>query len=225
MSANFCFKFIAVSKYIRKLIEQGEHQQQDFKFEISDARKIARSLAAFANTDGGRLLVGIKDNGAIAGVRSNEEYYMVEMAAQLYCNPPVDFTVTEHVVDGKNVLEIYVPASVTGPHYARDKEDKWMIYVRVKDKNFLANRILLKVWKRKKQPNGTILRYTESEKNLLTYLSENNQITIREFVQKASISKNAAENILVNFISLGIAEIDFQENETYYKLSPNWQKV
>jgi len=214
-----------VSKYIRKLIEQGEHQQQDFKFEISDARKIARSLAAFANTDGGRLLVGIKDNGAIAGVRSNEEYYMVEMAAQLYCNPPVDFTVTEHVVDGKNVLEIYVPASVTGPHYARDKEDKWMIYVRVKDKNFLANRILLKVWKRKKQPNGTILRYTESEKNLLTYLSENNQITIREFVQKASISKNAAENILVNFISLGIAEIDFQENETYYKLSPNWQKV
>ncbi|MDP4292685.1 MAG: ATP-binding protein [Bacteroidota bacterium] len=72
-----------MSKYIRKLIEQGEHQQQDFKFEISDARKIARSLAAFANTDGGRLLVGVKDNGAIAGVRSNEEFYMVELAAQL----------------------------------------------------------------------------------------------------------------------------------------------
>jgi len=100
-----------------------------------------------------------------------------------------------------------------------------MIYIRVKDKNFLANRILLKVWKRKKQPNGTILRYTEPEKNLLTYLSENNQITVREFVQKASISKNAAENILVNFISLGIAEIDFQENETYYRLADNWQRL
>ena len=214
-----------MSKYIRKLIEQGEHQQQDFKFEISDARKIARSLAAFANTDGGRLLVGVKDNGAIAGVRSNEEYYMVEMAAQLYCNPPVDFTVKEHMVEGKAILEIYVPMSVTGPHYARDKEDKWMIYVRVKDKNFLANRILLRVWKRKKQLKGTILRYTEPEKNLLTYLNEYNQITVREFVQKASISRNAAENILVNFISLGIAEIDFQENETYYRLKPNWQNV
>jgi predicted HTH transcriptional regulator len=214
-----------MSRYIRKLIEQGEHQQQDFKFEISDARKIAHSLAAFANTDGGRLLVGVKDNGAIAGVRSNEEFYMVEMAAQLYCNPPVDFTIAEHLIDGKTILEIYVPKSEAGPHYARDKEDKWMIYIRVKDKNFLANRVLLKVWKRKKQPHGTILRYTEPEKSLLTYLSENNQITVREFVQKASISRNAAENILVNFISLGIAEIDFQENETYYKLADNWQKV
>jgi predicted HTH transcriptional regulator len=222
---NFIVNRKAVSRYIRKLIEQGEHQQQDFKFEISDARKIARSLAAFANTDGGRLLVGVKDNGAIAGVRSNEEYYMVEMAAQLYCKPPVDFIVAEHVIDGKTILEIEVPRSASGPHYARDKEDKWMIYIRVKDKNFLANSILLKVWKRMKQTNGTILRYSEPEKNLLTYLSENNQITIREFVQKACISRHTAENILVNFISLGIAEIDFQENETYYRLSPNWQKV
>lgn len=46
--------------YIYQLIKQGEHQQQDFKFEISDARKIAKSLSAFSNTDGGRLLVGVK---------------------------------------------------------------------------------------------------------------------------------------------------------------------
>ena len=52
--------------YIYKLIEEGEHQQQDFKFEISDARKIAKSLSAFSNTDGGRLLIGVKDNGKIA---------------------------------------------------------------------------------------------------------------------------------------------------------------
>ena len=63
--------------YIYKLIEEGEHQQQDFKFEISDARKIAKSLSAFSNTDGGRLLIGVKDNGKIAGVRSEEEIYMI----------------------------------------------------------------------------------------------------------------------------------------------------
>lgn len=59
--------------YIHARIAEGEHQQQDFKFEISDARKIAKSLSAFSNTDGGRLLVGVKDNGKIAGVRSEEE--------------------------------------------------------------------------------------------------------------------------------------------------------
>ena len=68
--------------YIYKLIEEGEHQQQDFKFEISDARKIAKSLSAFSNTDGGRLLIGVKDNGKIAGVRSEEEIYMIEAAAR-----------------------------------------------------------------------------------------------------------------------------------------------
>jgi predicted HTH transcriptional regulator len=99
-----------------------------------------------------------------------------------------------------------------------------MIYIRVKDKNFLANSVLLKVWKRKKQPQGTILRYTEPEKELLTYLSEYQQITFREFIQRAAIKRNVAESILVNFISLDIIEIDFQENETYYRLTPNWQK-
>ena len=56
--------------YILELIKEGEHQQQDFKFEISDVCKIAKSLSAFANTDGGRLLIGVKDNGKIAGVHS-----------------------------------------------------------------------------------------------------------------------------------------------------------
>lgn len=69
------------SDYIHALIAQGEHQQQDFKFEISDICKIAKTLSAFANTDGGRLLIGVKDNGKIAGVRSEEEQYMIEAAA------------------------------------------------------------------------------------------------------------------------------------------------
>ena len=48
--------------HIQKLISEGEHQQLYFKFEIADAHKIARSFVAFANTDGGRLLIGVKDN-------------------------------------------------------------------------------------------------------------------------------------------------------------------
>ena len=74
-------KTITDTDYIHSLIAEGEHQQQDFKFEISDARKIAKSLSAFANTEGGRLLIGVKDNGKIAGIRSDEEKYMMEAAA------------------------------------------------------------------------------------------------------------------------------------------------
>ena len=59
----------ADQKYLRSLIAEGEHQELDFKFEISDARKIAKTLSAFYNTHGGRLLIGVKDNRRIAGVR------------------------------------------------------------------------------------------------------------------------------------------------------------
>ncbi|MBR6774930.1 MAG: ATP-binding protein, partial [Bacteroidales bacterium] len=33
-----------MSNHIHKLIEEGEHQMLDFKFEISDSKKIARTL-------------------------------------------------------------------------------------------------------------------------------------------------------------------------------------
>ena len=51
------------SHYIQDLILEGEHEHQDFKYQITDARKIARSIAAFANNSGGHLLIGVKDNG------------------------------------------------------------------------------------------------------------------------------------------------------------------
>ena len=70
-------------------MSEGEHVHQDFKFAITDARKIAKSLSAFANTEGGRLLIGVKDNGKIAGIRSEEELYMIEAAATMYCKPAV----------------------------------------------------------------------------------------------------------------------------------------
>jgi predicted HTH transcriptional regulator len=76
-----------MNEHIYDLINQGEHQTLDFKHSITDSKKIARSLAAFANTNGGRLLVGVRDNRSIAGVKSDEEFYMVQAAADMYCKP------------------------------------------------------------------------------------------------------------------------------------------
>src|SRR5664280_1693554 len=89
------------NSYIRNLIQSGENQQLDFKFEISDSRKIARTLVAFSNTDGGTLLIGVKDNGKIAGVRTDEEFYMVQAAADMYCKPEITFVSKRWVVEDK----------------------------------------------------------------------------------------------------------------------------
>ena len=207
------------SHHIQNLIAEGEHQQLDFKFEITDARRIARTLVAFANTDGGRLLIGVKDNGAIAGMRSDEEYYMVESAAKMYCRPTVDFDLREWTVNGKKVLEILIRKSTGKPHYAAHKDGKWLVYIRVEDQNLLANRVLLKVWEKEKQPKGVFLKFTETEKLLLDYLETNKSITLSKFQRMTGISRARAENILVKFILLHTIQINFTAQIIFYTLS------
>ena len=55
---------------IKKYLIRGEDETLDYKQEISSAHKIAKTMCSFANHKGGVLLVGIRDNKSIAGVRS-----------------------------------------------------------------------------------------------------------------------------------------------------------
>jgi predicted HTH transcriptional regulator len=204
--------------YIKKLIEQGEHQQLDFKFEISDAKKIARSLVAFANTDGGRLLVGVKDNGAITGVRSDEEVYMIGTAAHLYCKPEVQFTAQNHLVDGKVVVECVVEPSKQKPHFAPDKDNQWTAYIRVKDENMAANNVMLQVWEKLNQPEGVYLKYTDAEQMLLAYLEHHGRVSFIKASRIAKTSKNKTETLLVNLIALGLIEPVVEDHKFQYQL-------
>lgn len=211
--------------YIHKLISQGEHQQLDFKFEISDSRKIAKTFVAFANTDGGKLLIGVKDNGVIAGVRSEEEKYMAEAAAQMYSSPNVKFHSKEWMIDGKKVLEVSIPKGEERPYYAHNEEDKWRVYIRVKDQNILANKVLINAWKRKARPEGTFVNYSDKEKLLLVYLEDNDFISLSKFRKLAKISAYKAENILTNFLALDIIEIEISEKNILYRLSKSFGEI
>lgn len=211
-----------MSTYIQKLISQGEHQTQDFKYCISDSKKIAKSLVAFANTDGGRLLIGVKDNGKIAGVRSDEEYYMVESAAKIFSKPAIEFTTKQHFVDGKTILEVTIEPSDEKPHFARDDDGKWLAYFRKDDENRLANKIMIEVWKRRKSHEGILINYSEDEKILLDYLQNNEKISVNKFARIAHLSYKKAEQIIISFRSLNILKdhldsdrIDYSINESF----------
>ncbi|MBN2275222.1 MAG: ATP-binding protein, partial [Bacteroidales bacterium] len=208
------------SHYIKALIAKGENQNLDFKFEISDARKIARTLSAFANTDGGKLLIGVKDNGVITGVRTDEEEYMIESAAHLYCKPKVDYTIRKWNVDGRWVLEAIISKSKKRPHYAKDEKGKWIAFVRVADQNFQANRIILKVWNNSHNYKGTFLKYGREEKVLVTYLEKNPFITLSKFTRIAHTTRHSAETILIKMISLNIIDVQVTEEGALYMLRP-----
>lgn len=211
--------------YIRKLIAEGEHQQLDFKFGINDSRKIARTLAAFANTNGGRLLIGVKDNGSIAGVRSEEEFYMVQAASEMYTRPVVPFEVKEWTVNQKRVLEIIVPAMRDTLHSAPVEKDDYLIYIRVKDENYPVNSVWLKAYKWKNLKTGTFIKFTESEKFLLTYLETEATITQSKYCKLAKINSKTAENSIAGFVAIGMMSIEFTKHGVVYKLSDRYTNL
>ena len=165
-------KRIDASSYIHTLIAQGEHIEQDFKYEISDARKIARTLSAFANTQGGRLLIGVKDNGRIAGVRSEEEMYMIEAAAQLYCVPEVSLNMATYRVEGHTVLVVEINKAQHRPVMVRDENNRLWAYVRVADENILASPVHLQMWRQTESIAGELVAFTEREQRLLQLLQQ-----------------------------------------------------
>lgn len=204
---------------LHKLIQQGEHQKQDFKFCINDSKKIAKSLVAFANTVGGRLLIGVKDNGKIAGIISDEEFYMVEGAAKIYSKPEINFETRQHVVDGKTVLEIIIEESENKPHLAKDESGKWLAYFRKDDENKLANKVMLEVWNKKYSKKGLLINYSDDEKCLLNYLETNDKISVGKFSRIAHISYKKAEKIIIDFIVLEILKIEMEDDKIVYRLN------
>jgi predicted HTH transcriptional regulator len=210
-----------MGRYLKKLIAEGENQKLDFKYCISDSRKIARTLTAFANSDGGKLLIGVRDNGSIAGIRSDEEYYMVDTAAHLFCRPEITFTTKQHIAEKKTILEVEVFKGDQRPYQVKDEDGRWLAYFRHNDQNLVANRVLLQIWRKEKRGSGVLVRFSKAENMLLDYLKKNGSVTISKFRKIAHVSSNKAENILANLIILKVLIMNVSEKGISYELNPD----
>ena len=106
---------------VEKLIQKGEDENQDFKQTISNLYKISKTIVSFANTTGGKILIGVCDNKYIIGVDPEEEKYMLTTAAGHYCDPPVKLIFhEEEIEDGsKTVLIVQIEESTQKPHFAK----------------------------------------------------------------------------------------------------------
>ncbi|MGM9803636.1 MAG: helix-turn-helix domain-containing protein [Muribaculaceae bacterium] len=197
--------------HIQNLIAEGEHEHQDFKYQISDARKIARSISAFANNSGGRLLIGVKDNGKIAGVSSDEEIYMVEQAAQMYCRPPQNVACSVYRVEGKLVVKATIDEAEEKPVKAPDDNGCWRVYFRVKDENIEASALHAKVLKSENSVADVPLSYTQNEQTLLEYLSTHGGITLQGYMKLAHVSHTVAEASALKLCRMNVIEITYHD--------------
>lgn len=79
-------------------IEAGENRHTEFKRGLGDLSAVGRATCAFANTEGGLLVLGVEDSKAVTGVREDTERVQERLAGflQTGCSAPVHARTGRH---------------------------------------------------------------------------------------------------------------------------------
>lgn len=198
--------------FLQSLINEGEHQQQDFKYRVSDALKLAKSVSAFANTDGGRLLIGVRDDGHMSGVRSEEEIYMMHQAAYRYCRPEASIKFDTYHVEGRTIVVATVPPSDKRPICVVNDDEKPRAYIRIADENILASPVHLAIWRESQNAEGTMMTYTDSVRKLLDAMQGQRQ-SLNQIVRRSAIPRPKAIALLARLIRFHVAQWEYSEQQ------------
>ncbi len=112
---------------LRELIIKGEGHHLEFKQEEENNNDYAKAIVSFANTDGGKILIGIKDDGTIVGV-SNSDSIMQRIGNIAYnnCEPPITIIQETANINGKIIVIVNVPKGTQRPY----KTNNGKYYVR-----------------------------------------------------------------------------------------------
>ena len=191
--------------FLLRLIGEGEHQQQDFKYKITDACKLAKSVSAFANTDGGRLLIGVRDDGFMSGVRSEEDLYMMRSAAGDYCRPAADIDFATLSVEGRTVVIATVPESKGKPVRALCDDGRWRAYIRVADENIVASPVHLRIWRDELSDKGQLVSIGDDESRVMQVLEGGGGLTLHQVVRRSGVRRPQVVVILARLIRFGLA--------------------
>jgi predicted HTH transcriptional regulator len=204
-------------RYLLSLIHEGEHQQQDFKYRVSDACKLAKSVSAFANTDGGRLLIGVRDDGHLSGVRSEEEIFMMHQAAYKFCKPEPSIKFDTFHVDGRTIVIATVPPSDKRPVCAQDDEGRMKAYIRIKDENIVASPVHLALWRESQKPQGSVITYNDDIKKLLDVMK--GRQTLNQIVRLSRLPRHKVITLLARLIRFGTARWEYSDQQFLFSLT------
>ena len=194
-------------RYLLNLIQEGEHQQQDFKYRVADACKLAKSVSAFANTYGGRLLIGVRDDGHLSGVRSEEEIFMMHLAAYKYCKPEASIKFDTYHIEGRTIVVATVPPSGKRPVCALDEEGKLRAYIRIADENIVASPVHLALWRETQKPKGSVMTYDATVRQLLDAMQGSQ--TLNQIVRLSRLPRPKVITLLARLIRFGVIRCEY----------------
>jgi predicted HTH transcriptional regulator len=186
---------------VQRLAGRGEGQTLEFKRRAPEPARLAKELIAFANTDGGRLLIGVDDDGTVTGVKdAEEEEYALRNALAMYCVPALNWRSERvQITRKRDVIVVAVSRSRDRPHFLVEPENgaRRAAYVRVEDRSVEASEAAVALMRDERFQEDTQFEFGELELQLMRYLESYGRITIDAFSRMADVAEERASTILV----------------------------
>jgi predicted HTH transcriptional regulator len=208
---------------LSQLVSLGEGPSLEFKRKVPKPQRIAKEVIAFANTRGGRLLLGVDDNGAITGVRdAEEEEFALRQALNAHCDPPITFdTERVQVTTRRDVILVFVPESTGKPHFlvAHENGSEPAAYVRVDDMSVEASRESVRIMREEKKNANVLFEFGEKEQVLMRYLETYGRITVEQFATLAHISIRRASQTLVLLTRANVLRLHADPKQDFFTLA------
>lgn len=219
---------------LKRYVSLGEGMHTEFKRRMPRPERIAKEAIAFANAGGGRIFLGVDDDGTILGVRDAvEEEFALVRALTAHVAPAFHIRIERVPVTPKReVLVVDVPASLEKPHYlvglegmggdgspTDPAEARRIAYVRVGASSVEASREAVRLMKHEREPKDVRFEFGEKERKLMSYLERHEQITVDAFARLANIPRRRASQTLVLLAKANVLKLHPSDREDYFTLA------
>lgn len=108
---------------IEQLLSRGEATRIQFKENITNPKQLAEELVAFSNSLGGKLILGVTDEGIVKGLNSNDIRrlnQMISNVASQHVRPPIHPLTEISDYEAKKILVITIPYGNNKPYCTND---------------------------------------------------------------------------------------------------------
>lgn len=117
-------------------IKNGENKEIEYKRELpKHSDKYMKSVVAFANSYGGKIIIGVEDKTRkIVGVDEEKAFEMMDSIANAIsdsCEPAIIPDITLQTVENKKLIVVEITASTQRPYYIKSLGREDGVYVRV----------------------------------------------------------------------------------------------
>lgn len=104
-----------------QIIANGENSGVEFKQDNIRPEQLAKEIVALANFQGGKILLGVDDDGTISGIsRSNIETWVMDTVFGRYVHPFILPYYEEVQMDGgKRIAVVSFPQGISKPYVVR----------------------------------------------------------------------------------------------------------